>query len=117
MPYLEKFAAQYGQEINCLFVYIEEAHAQDEWPIGSAVVQKQHRTWQERLGAAEKLGVSSNWMLLLDTMENTFAAAFSPWPFRYYLFDRQRCAQVIAQPIEASLPLSEIWAAAEKILQ
>lgn len=49
-----------GGAVNCLMVYISEAHAADEWPISSsrynggrgAVVVAQHRTTAERCAAA-----------------------------------------------------------------
>lgn len=92
-----------------MFVYIEEAHAADEWPIGSAVHERQARTTDQRLGAAARLSLSPAWTLLLDTMDNSFASAYAPWPFRYYLLDAEHRARVIAEPIGAALPLGELW--------
>lgn len=98
-----------------MFIYIEEAHAADEWPIGSATVERQARTVAERRAAADRLGLSDRWSLYVDSMDNSFAAAYSPWPFRYYLLDAERRARIIAEPIGAALPLGELWDAARSL--
>ena len=107
---MEQFAADHPH-IRAVFIYIEEAHAVDEWPIGSEVKEPQAKTLDERLKAAQKLGLSDRWTLLLDSMDNSFSKAFSPWPFRYYLFDKDGIAKVIAEPIGAALPIGELWEA------
>lgn len=95
--------------MRCVFVYIEEAHAVDEWPIGSTVVETQHRTVADRLAAARRLDLSERWTLALDSMQNSFSAAYSPWPFRYYMIDAAQRVRLIAQPVGAALPLGELW--------
>ena len=111
---MEQFASDHPH-IRAVFIYIEEAHAVDEWPIGSEVREHQAKSLEDRYAAAKKLGLSDKWMLLLDSMDNEFSKAFSPWPFRYYLFDRQGIARVIAQPIGAALPIGELWEVAETL--
>lgn len=74
-------------------------------------MENQAKTLQERFAAAQKLGLSDKWELLLDSMDNSFSKAFSPWPFRYYLFDGEGKARVIAEPIGAALPIGELWEA------
>ena len=76
----------------------------------------QARSANARYLAAQKLGLSDRWTLLLDTMDNQFAAAYSPWPFRYYLLDAHRCVRLIAEPINASLTLSDLWDAVKPLL-
>lgn len=99
-----------------MFVYIEEAHAADEWPIGSSVVERQARCIEERVDAALRLGLSWRWTLTVDSMHNHFAQHFAPWPFRYYLLDDTWRARAIAQPVGAALPLGELYDVTAQIL-
>lgn len=108
LPYLELFVTDHPH-IRPIFIYIEEAHAYDEWPIGSSFVEKQATTLEERRNAASKLQLSDRWTILLDSMDNQFSLAFSPWPFRYYLFDSNGTSKIIAEPVGGALPLGELW--------
>lgn len=79
-----------------LLVYICEAHASDEWPIGSHVQIKQHTNTQERLAACQTccdaLGVS--FPTVLDSEANAFNNAYAAWPLRFYLIDNNRVEHV-----------------------
>lgn len=98
-----------------LFVYITEAHAVDEWPIGDAYpggggrggrVVHQPRSASERAaearhfverfkmdlksGAGEPGKSSLGWSVAVDVPElaDPFAAAYAPWPTRFYVIER-----------------------------
>jgi len=68
-------------------VYIREAHASDEWPLGNIVCIKQHVCIEERVAAAKSFVADYEYDLpcFVDTMDNAFDATFSVWPERYYL--------------------------------
>jgi len=78
-----------------VLVYIEEAHAIDEWPISSAryntghgvVAVKQPTTMAEREAAAKamKHNLGCELPVALDGMDNEFSKQFSPWPFRFFV--------------------------------
>lgn len=70
-------------------VYIEEAHADDEWPIRTlpALRIRQHRDIQERAQAARNLASQLHWPVLLDSMSNGFNAKYASWPLRAYIID------------------------------
>ena len=78
------------------FVYIAEAHAEDEWQLApnveEGVVLRQQTTLAERrrqaVESAMRLGLSMP--LLLDGMENAASAAFAAWPERLVLVDAER---------------------------
>jgi len=71
-------------------VYTAEAHASDEWPVGSHIAQRQPRSTHERVCVARRrlaeLGV--NWPgTLVDTGREAFQEAFACWPLRWYFLD------------------------------
>jgi len=69
-------------------VYIREAHASDEWPLGDIVSIKQHKTLKERINAAKELtnDFGFNIRTVVDTMDNNFEKQFLAWPEQYYFF-------------------------------
>ena len=115
LSHLERFVVDHPH-ITPVFVYIEEAHAVNEWPIGSTDIERQAATVEERVDAAVRLGLSSRWLIAVDSMDNRFAREFAPWPFRYYLLDHTSRVRVIAQPCGGSLPLGELYDVAAQIL-
>ena len=78
------------------FVYVAEAHAQDEWPLRSArfaadgqpVVVDQPRTLDARLGLARRFaadyGIESP-LLVDDPADEAFERLYAPWPLRLYV--------------------------------
>jgi len=86
--------------VKFLTVYIEEAHAQDEWPIGKTIsVCKQAKTIEQRSEMAKTLerklceiqnGGQEVMEIVLDTMNNDFEKQFAAWPFRFYAIQDNR---------------------------
>lgn len=78
------------------FVYVAEAHADDEWQLPSnleddAVVNQQTTLEQRRhqaQAAVERLGLSLP--LLLDEMDNGASVVFAAWPERLVLVGADR---------------------------
>jgi len=75
--------------VQWLLVYILEAHAADEWPIGSSVVINQHKTIEERAAACASCcdTLSVNIPTVLDSIDNSFNNQYACWPLRFYLID------------------------------
>lgn len=92
-----------------LLVYICEAHASDEWPIGAPVTIAQHKTLEQRQkacgGCLQSLGVSIP--TVLDSMDNSFNDTYACWPLRFYLLDNG-IIEHIAQPSEGAYNPDEI---------
>lgn len=82
---LKDLYKNYNGKINFLFVYILEAHASDEWPLGDHVVIPQHKTLEERLKAAKDFQekYEFNFPMVVDSMENEYQNTYSVWPERY----------------------------------
>jgi len=68
--------------VRFLVVYISEAHACDEWPLGNFTHIKQHRTAADRIAAARVLHDKYKLSLpmLIDDLDNNFDKTFSAWP-------------------------------------
>lgn len=86
-----------------VFVYIQEAHATDEWPFpGINDTVKQHRNMEDRLASARLLQSSfpmhPAMHVVLDSQDNTFNKTFPSWPFRYYVIDSGGIVRVKAMP-------------------
>jgi len=75
--------------VKFLVIYISEAHAQDEWPLGKKVCIMKHKTIKDRLNAANKLKDEFGMKIpiLVDTMENSFDNSFASWPERFYIIE------------------------------
>jgi len=79
-----------------LVVYISEAHAQDEWPLGKQVCLNQHKTIEERLKAANDFNEQFHCRLpvLVDTMDNNFDNAYACWPERFFIIEHDKMAMI-----------------------
>lgn len=102
----------YCKSVNFVFVYIEEAHAVDEWPmplINESV--SQHKTIQERLNAAKKLVNSFEFHpeihIVLDTINNDYNRTYSSWPFRYYVIVNNM-VELKAMPVDDTMTLESL---------
>jgi len=87
---------------NFLAVYISEAHAQDEWPLGNHVCLNQHKTMEERLSVAKDFQEKYDFKLplLVDTMENTLDNLYACWPERFFIIVDGKM-ELIAEPTNA----------------
>jgi len=76
-------------------VYIYEAHARDAWQVGAnrrdQVLIETPKSFDERLEVAtscvRKLGIE--FPALVDDIRNSTEAAYTGWPDRLYLIDRE----------------------------
>ena len=108
-------------------VYIEEAHATDEWPISSArlaaapVAIAAHKTIDDRLAAATSFARDyavplDRVALVADGMGNAFQSAYASWPIRWFVFEARSAGDVvvvrIGEPDEASF---DMWEVAEEL--
>jgi hypothetical protein len=71
-----------------LAVYIAEAHARDQWPVGKTIsCADQPTTLQQRLTNAQQFQQNFNFQMpmLVDNMDNTFHNTYGSWPFRFFV--------------------------------
>jgi hypothetical protein len=91
-------------------VYIQEAHAVDEWPISEAPRDfRQHQCIEERVAAArtfqQDFPLPLDW--LVDDMSNSFNSTYASWPFRFWVLKKD---SVLFKPTpkNASYDLTEL---------
>jgi len=94
VPALNKLYEQYRDKVEFLVVYITEAHPSDVWQMESNVKEKvvfaSPRNEDERASVAgscvRKLGIEIP--ALLDEFGNSTENAYTAWPDRIYVIDR-----------------------------
>lgn len=69
-----------------MIIYIDEAHAEDEWALKNNISIKKHQNIQDRLVAARRLLKElPSCPVVLDTMENLCSAKYAALPERLYI--------------------------------
>lgn len=77
--------------IKFLTVYIVEAHAIDEWPVGDPLKVTQPRTISERCGVARAFVDEYKLRppMIVDQIDNNFSEQYAAWPVRFYVAQKQ----------------------------
>lgn len=94
MAQLEAIRKEFEGFAEFVYVYIKEAHPEDEWQMESnerdQVLFKQPRTLEERLELARTFvrRMEVEGTTLVDDMQNTANACYAAWPERIYVIDR-----------------------------
>ena len=90
---MEDLSKKYSDVADFVYVYIKEAHADDEWQVEKNkvgnVVFNQPQTFEERLILAEAFqeAMGTKTTILVDDIGNTANAAYAAWPERIYVLD------------------------------
>ena len=88
---MEDLAKKYSSLADFAYIYIKEAHADDEWQVEKNrvgdVVFNQPQTFEERLilAAAFQEAMGTETTILVDDITNTANAAYAAWPERIYV--------------------------------
>ena len=108
---------QWYGSVRIVAIYIQEAHAKDEWPISEAPREfRQHRGMGARLTAARALiedyDMPPQVTWYCDTMDDNFNKAYASWPFRFWVLEpATNGTHTVAfkpMPKNASYDLSEL---------
>jgi len=93
-----------------LAVYIQEAHARDEWPIGKTIsFCDQPKTVSARCDLASKMIPTVKFPVLVDAINNPFQTKYAAWPFRFYIFFQDKIVlKAQPNPETCSYELDEI---------
>jgi len=91
---------KYANVARFIAVYLAEAHAMDEWPIGDRTCVTAHKTIEERADAARQFTKDYNFEVTtyLDTMINNFDFLFGAWPERFFIISAEKQVLVAGQP-------------------
>lgn len=97
MPELHALVEKHSDAIIFSLIYIAEAHATDEWPIGELPAGltelRQHVSIEDRRQAAAQLleeykdVIHPRMDIKLDELTNEFNRCYSSWPFRVWIVD------------------------------
>ena len=88
---MEALAKQYSDVADFAYIYIKEAHADDEWQVEKNrvkdVVFNQPQTFEERLILAQAFqeAMGTQTAILVDDISNIANAAYAAWPERIYV--------------------------------
>ena len=91
MPAINEVYKQYADRVAFYFVYIEEAHASDVWPLLSNV--KENIVYANHTDIAERVAVANTcaktmkveFPMLVDDMGDSVDRAYAAWPTRIYI--------------------------------
>ncbi len=95
MDRLDEIAQELEDKIELVFIYIKEAHPDDEWQMNSnledGVVYKQPTSDAERLEMAQAFvsEMDIEAPTLVDDIRNTANACYAAWPERLYVIDTE----------------------------
>lgn len=104
MPALNALYRKYRDRVEFLTVYIQEAHPSDGWQVVSNVKQNvivaSPRSQAERGAVAHtcvrRLGLELP--AVMDTLDDATDTAYTAWPDRYFLVDRDGRLAHISKP-------------------
>lgn len=100
-------------------VYIEEAHATDEWPVGSKLYNfEQTKRLEQRVALAkmvQDLGLLVP--IIVDVPPaNVFSEIYSPWPARFYIISPDGKLTVKPKPVGGTYNTGIIWDVLESLV-
>jgi iodothyronine deiodinase-like protein len=121
VPALNKLYDQYGQQVGFLIVYIVEAHPTDVWQTQSNAKDKvlfaSPKDYEERSQVAgtcvRKLGIK--FPAVIDGFDNKTESAYTGWPERIYLIDRNNRVAYKSKPGPFGFKPDELEKALKKI--
>eukprot|EP00808_Paulinella_micropora_P011904 g38167.t1 len=103
---LRQLWTTYHTGVDFLAVYITEAHAKDEWPVGPTFsFAEQPKTQAARLALARLHQQRSQLpfpVVVDDIATNAFETLYAAWPYRFYILYQGRIMYK-AQPDEAHM--------------
>jgi hypothetical protein len=90
-PWLIEQAAKWQGKVRFLVVYIAEAHASDEWPVGrltSVTTQPKNLIHRRDLASVVHTELLDGEVeVVCDDMQNTFQRSMACWPIRLFVVD------------------------------
>lgn len=115
MPSCNQLSEEFAATADFLFVYVLEAHAQDEWPISSGryapdkkpIIINQPRTTDRRRELAKEFSEKFDvkFPMVVDPVENPFDDVYAAWPLRFYILQDGKLVHK-AQPEDATYDIS-----------
>eukprot|EP01090_Pellita_catalonica_P012362 TRINITY_DN2661_c0_g1_i1.p1 TRINITY_DN2661_c0_g1~~TRINITY_DN2661_c0_g1_i1.p1 ORF type:complete len:125 (-),score=20.05 TRINITY_DN2661_c0_g1_i1:170-544(-) len=100
MEDLDRLYQKFHAQVAFLGVYIVEAHAVDEWPVGDPLSITQPISDAERCGVAREFVryYKPQYEMVVDKVTNEFSRKYSAWPIRFYVIDQKGSILFKGQP-------------------
>jgi len=95
----------YGNIVNFLCVYIMEAHATDQWPLGNFSKRPQHKTLLDRIDAANQFQTENSFKptLVVDDIDNNFNSVYAAWPERGWIIFEGKISYLSDPKLDGSI--------------
>ncbi len=122
MPAVNEVYKQYEGRFAFYFVYIEEAHASNVWPLQSnakdKIVYAAHTDMGERTQVANTCALSMKirFPMLVDDMGDSVDKAYAAWPTRIYVVDTEGLVAFKSRPGPFGFEAAPLRAALERLL-
>jgi len=99
----------YRTKVDFLSVYISEAHACDEWPLGQFVCIPQHKTLEQRMDAAKKYlrETQCKAPMVVDLLEDNFNQLFAAWPERGFILHKGNIVYISDAKLDGTIDWEE----------
>lgn len=102
---------KWREQARIVVVYLREAHAVDEWPMGNHVQISQAKTLSQRAETARcfvaKAGLEVD-AVFVDGLEDGFMHLMSAHPQRFFVVDAQGVLRLKAMPFEGEYSLEDV---------
>lgn len=108
-PIIEAMRRQFP-DADFAYIYISEAHARDEWPLGQVESFDQPTSLEERLALARRFEESyamfrfaesdghQHVPVFVDSMTNEFEERYAVWPERFFIIGDKMKLDLVAEP-------------------
>jgi len=98
VPALNSLCKEFEGKVDMVTVYIEEAHAIDEWPMGDGAKGSDFKAIAQPVNLAQRAEAAKLLVtdlgyevpLLVDNMENEVRIKYACWPLRFYVIDAEQ---------------------------
>jgi len=115
-------AERFKGQVEFLLVYVREAHPTDGWQVPrnkkENVLLESAKTYEQKeehaTSCARNLGIT--FTTLVDGMDNATEKAYTAWPDRFYIVDKEGKIVVKGRPGPAGFKSDEIEAGIKKVL-
>lgn len=102
---------RWREQARVVVVYLREAHAMDEWPMGCHVQVSQATTLDDRAESARHFKASTRLQVdavFIDGLEDGFMHLMSAHPQRFFVVDSTGVLRLKAMPFEGGYSLEDV---------
>jgi len=115
---MNALAMAYSSRSAFALVYLQEAHAADEWPLGRTPALEASQSLDQRAKHAWRFREEAHVTVpvFLDSIDGDFQRHFAAWPERFYVVSSNGLLSFIAQPRHGGYDHESVFARIERFL-